>query len=103
MKRTIIAILLLISSGYPLFEALGAERSPASKESGKTYVLIVGGINKDSKERPAKDRAVTDLSRFFIDVAGVIPEQLSVLVDSKSTARKRFGNFNGGELEGENG
>lgn len=99
MKRTIIAILLLIVSGYPLFEALGVERSPASKESGKTYVLIVGGINKDSKERPAKDRAVTDLSRFFIDIAGVIPEQLSVLVDSKSTARKGSGISTEGNLK----
>ena len=91
MKRAIIAILLLIVSGYPLFEAPGAERSPASKESGKTYVLIVGGINKDSKERLAKDRAAADLSRFFIDIAGVIPGRLSVLVDSKSKARKGSG------------
>jgi len=99
MKRTIIAILLLIAIGCPLFEAFGAERSPASKESGKTYVLIVGGINKDSKERPAKDRAVTDLSRFFLDIAGVIPEQLSVLVDSKSTARKGSGISTAGNLK----
>jgi hypothetical protein len=99
MKRTIIAILLLIASGYPLFEALGAERSPESKGSGKTYVLIVGGINKDSKERPAKDRAVIGLSRFFIDVAGVIPEQLSVLVDSKSTAHKGSGISTAGNLK----
>ena len=88
---TIIAILLLIVSGFPLFEAFGAEQSPESKESRKTYVLIVGGINKNSKERLAKDRAVTDLSRFFLDIAGVLPERLSVLVDSKSTARKGSG------------
>jgi len=99
MKRTIIAILVLIVSGFPLFESFGAEQSTKSKESGKTYVLIVGGINKDSKERPAKDRAVTDLSRFFIDVAGVIPEQLSILVDSKSTARKGSGISTAGNLK----
>ena len=86
MKRTIIAILVFIVGGYPLFEALGAERSPKSKERGKTYVLIVGGINKDSKERLAKDRATANLSRFFLDIAGVQPERLSVLADSKSTA-----------------
>ena len=86
MKRAIIAILLLVLSGSPLFEALGAERSADSKESGKTYVLIVGGINKDSKERLAKERAAANLRRFFLDIAGVIPERLSVLVDSKSTA-----------------
>jgi len=91
MKRAIFAILLLIVSGPPLFEALGAERSQESKKSGKTYVLIVGGINRNSKERLAKDRAVTDLSRFFLDITGVLPERLSVLVDSKSTARKGSG------------
>jgi len=91
MKRAIFAILLLIVSGPPLFEALGAEQSTKSKESGKTYVLIVGGINRNSKERLAKDRAVTDLSRFFLDITGVLPERLSVLVDSKSTARKGSG------------
>ena len=91
MKRTIFAILVLIVSAFPLFEALGAERSPKSNESGKTYVLIVSGINKNSKERLAKNRAVTDLSRFFLDIAKVIPERLGVLVDSKSTARKGSG------------
>jgi len=98
MKRAIIAILLLIVSGSPFSEALGAERSPASKESVKTYVLIVGGINKDSKERMAKDRAATNLSRFFIDIAGVKPERLSVLVDSKSMARKGSGISTAGNL-----
>jgi hypothetical protein len=91
MKRTIIAILLLIVSGYPIFEAFGAERSPESKESGKTYVLIVSGINKNSKERLAKDGAVTDLNRFFLDITGVNPDRLSVLVDRESTARKGSG------------
>ena len=99
MKRTIIAILVFIVGGYPLFEALGAERSPKSKESGKTYVLIVGGINKDSKERLAKDRATANLSRFFLDIAGVQPERLSVLVDSKSTARKGSGISTAGNLK----
>lgn len=99
MKRTIIAILVLIVSGFPLFEAFGAEQSTKSKESGKTYVLIVGGINRDSKERLAKDRAVTDLSRFFLDIAGVLPERLSVLVDSKSTARKGSGISTAGNLK----
>ncbi len=101
MKRAIIAILLLIVSGSPLFEALGSERSPESKESGKTYVLIVGGINKDSKERLAKDRAAADLSRFFLDIAGVKPERLSVLVDSEPTARKGSGISTAGNLKGQ--
>ena len=91
MKRTIIAILALIVSGSPLFDAPGAERSPEPAESGKTSGLIVSGINKDSKDRLAKDRAAADLSRFFLDIAGVKPERLRVLADSKSTARKGSG------------
>jgi hypothetical protein len=99
MKRTIIAILLLIVSGSPLFDAPGAERSTESVESRKTYVLIVGGINKDSKERLAKDRAVTDLSRFFLDIAGVKPDRLRVVADSESTARKGTGISTAGNLK----
>ncbi|MGB2863878.1 MAG: hypothetical protein WBC05_11180 [Sedimentisphaerales bacterium] len=99
MKKTIIAILLFIVSGSPLFEALGAERSSESKESGKTYVLIVGGINKDSKERLAKDRVVTDLSRFFLDITGVKSDRLRVVVDSESTARKDTGISTAGNLK----
>ncbi len=99
MKRTIIAILLLIVSGSPLFDAPGAERSTESMESRKTYVLIVGGINKDSKERLAKDRAVTDLSRFFLDIAGVKSDRLRVVADSESTARKGTGISTAGNLK----
>lgn len=91
MKRTIIAILVLIVSGSTLFDVPGAERSPEPAESGKTYVLIVSGINKDSKERLAKDRAVTDLSRFFLDIAGVKPDRLRVVADSESTTRTSSG------------
>ena len=91
MKKTIIAILVLIVSGYPLLETPGAERSPEPAESGKTYVLIVSGINKDSKERLAKDRAVADLSRFFLDIAGVKPDRLRVVADSESTTRTSSG------------
>jgi hypothetical protein len=88
MQRTIIAILVLIVSGSPLFEAPGAERSPEPEEGRKTHVLIVSGINKNSKERQAKDRAVTDLSWFFLDIAGVKSGRLRVMADSESTTRK---------------
>jgi len=99
MKRTIFAILLIIVSGSPLFDALSAERSQEPNESGKTYVLIVSGINKDSKERLAKDRAAADLSRFFLDIAKVIPDRLSVLVDNESMARKGSGISTAGKLK----
>ena len=99
MKRTIFAILLLIVSGSPLFESFGAEQSTKSKESGKTYVLIVGGINKDSKEHLAKNRAVTDLSRFFLDNAKVMPDRLKILLDRESTVRKGSGISTAGNLK----
>ncbi len=91
MKRTIIAILVLIVSESLLFDGPGAERSPEPAENGKTYVLFVGGINKDSKERPAKDRATADLSRFFLDIAGVKSDRLRVMADSESTTRTSSG------------
>ena len=53
--------------------------------------MIASGINKEPKDRTAKNKAVTDLNRFFLDNAGVMPDRLKVLVDSKSTALKGSG------------
>jgi hypothetical protein len=88
MRMKVIAILLVILNGFPLFDALSTEQSREPELSGKTYVLIVSGINKDPKDRRAKDKAVTDLYRFFLNNAGVMPERLRVLVDGKSTVLK---------------
>jgi len=87
MKKSMTVILLAIVSEFALVDAPGAQRSPEPTKSGKTYVLIVSGINKDPKERRAKDRAVTDLRRFFLDVAGIKPDRLGLLVDRESTVR----------------
>jgi hypothetical protein len=76
MRKIIITIILTLVCEFPSAEA---------KEVGKTYVLIVSGIIKNSKERLAKDRAVMGLHRFLIDNAGVEPEGLSVLVDRESS------------------
>ena len=91
MNKKKIAIFLLVISGYMLVDAPGAELGPEPKQSGKTYVLIASGINKEPKDRTAKNKAVTDLNRFFLDNAGVMPDRLKVLVDSKSTALKGSG------------
>jgi hypothetical protein len=88
MRKVITIILLAFVCEFPSAEALDAERNTVSKENGKTYVLIVSGINKDSKERMAKDRAVTSLRRFILDNAKVEPARLSVLVDRESSVRK---------------
>jgi hypothetical protein len=91
MNKKKIAIFLLIMCGYMLVDAPGAEPVLEPNQSGKTYVLIVSGINKDPKDRVAKNKAVTDLNRFFLDNAVVIPERLKILVDSKSTTLKGSG------------
>jgi hypothetical protein len=91
MIKKIIVTLLIIASVSLFSIAPGTERSTEPRQSGKTYVLIVSGINKDTKDRLAKNKAVTDLYRFFLGTAAVIPERLSVLVDKKSAALKGSG------------
>lgn len=88
MRKTIIIILLAIVSEFPSADALDIEQNTESKEDGKTYVLIISGISKNSKDRLAKHRAVMDLRRFILDNAGVESDRLSVLVDRESSVRK---------------
>lgn len=88
MRKTIIIILLAIVSEFPSADALDIEQNTESKEDGKTYVLIISGISKNSKDRLAKNRAVMNLRRFILDNAGVESDRLSVLVDRESSVRK---------------
>ena len=99
MRKIIIIILLAVVSEFPFAEALGVEQNTEPADNGKTYVLIISGISKNSKERLAKDRAVMGLRRFFLDNAGVKPDRLSVLVDSESTTRKGSGISTAGNLK----
>ena len=63
--------------------AIGANSSkPAQKIN--TFAMIVSGINKDPKEKQAKDKIVTDLRKFFLDKARIEPDRLSVLVGGHS-------------------
>jgi len=90
IKKTIVILFIIVS--ISLFSAAsGTEQNTEPRQSGKTYVLIVSGINKDSKDHLVKNKAVTDLTRFFLNNAGVIPERLRVLVDKKSAALKGSG------------
>lgn len=88
MRKIIIIIILAFVCEFPSAEALDAGRNTTSKKNEKTYALIVSGINKNSKERPAKDRAVMGLRRFILDNANVESDRLSVLVDRESSLRK---------------
>ena len=85
MKRTTIIILLAMTSASATFGTQSAERNPA--ENKNTYVLIVSGINKDTKDRQAKDKAVANLRTFLLNNAGVKRDRLAVLAGSSSTAR----------------
>ncbi len=95
MKRTIIVILLIIASssataGTPRV-VLGTpygEHSPKPTETKNTYAMIIGGINKDPKERLAKDKVVLNLRRFFLNNAKLKPARLSVLVADNSSLGK---------------
>ncbi|HUT46833.1 MAG TPA: hypothetical protein VMX36_11150 [Sedimentisphaerales bacterium] len=88
MRKIIIIILLAIVSEFSSAEALDVEQNKEPTENGKTYVLIISGISKNSKERLAKDHAVMGLRRFILDNAGVESDWLSVLVDRESSVRK---------------
>jgi hypothetical protein len=84
----VIAILLVTAGECATVGAPGAERSRKPAESDNTYALIVSGTNKDPNESRAKNKAVTNLRRFFLDNTKVRTNRLGVLVDSNSVARK---------------
>jgi hypothetical protein len=88
MKRIVIAVLLVTAGECATVGAPGAERSRRPAESDNTYALIVSGTNKDPNENQAKDKAVMNLRRFFLNNAKVKPDRLGVLVDGNSLARK---------------
>ncbi len=88
MKRTIIVILLIIASGFAVAGTPRVERSPKPTETKNTYALIIGGINKDPKERLASDKVVINLRRFFLNNAKLKPARLSVLVADNSSLGK---------------
>ena len=85
MKLIAIVILLAVASESATIGAQSAERNPA--ENKNTYALIVSGINRDTKDRQAKDKAVADMSRFLLNNAGLKRDRLAVLEGSSSTAR----------------
>ena len=88
MRKVIIIFLLAIVCEFPSAEALDVERNVESKRNEQTYVLIISGIIKNSKERLAKDRAVIGLRRFILNNAAVESDRLSVLVGRESSVRK---------------
>jgi len=88
MKKIIIIILLTIASCSVFAWAAGVERKSKPAETKNTYALIISGINKDPKERLAKNKTVTNLRSFFLNHAKLKPARLSVLVADKSFVGK---------------
>jgi hypothetical protein len=88
MRKIITIILLAVLCVFSSTKALDNERNTVPKEIGRTYVLIISGINKNLKERQTDDHALLSLRRFLLDKAGAEPGQTSVLVDRESSVQK---------------
>jgi hypothetical protein len=86
-KALIISIIAVVASTPAVVKAQGAEPNQEPNSVRRTYVLIVGGINRDPEEQQAKDKAVIRLQRFF-RAGRVDPNRIRVLVDENSFARK---------------
>jgi hypothetical protein len=80
----IIIILLTITGCFAAAGTAGVERKSRPAETKNTYALIICGINKDPKERLAKNKAVTNLRKFFLNNAKLKPARLSVLAAGNS-------------------
>ncbi|MHC4260017.1 MAG: hypothetical protein ACYSTF_06370 [Planctomycetota bacterium] len=87
MKRTLIISTVAIVAATAAAKAQTADPNSEPNSNRRTYVLIVGGINKDPEEQQAKDKAVIRLQRFLRRVR-VDPNRITVLVDENSFARK---------------
>jgi len=88
MKKVISIIFLICTGIIGVAQTLETESNNKPTEGQNTYVLIVGGINKDPNELQAKDKVVMGLRRFFLDHAKVESNRLNVLVDKNSSVRK---------------
>ncbi|TKJ33423.1 MAG: hypothetical protein CEE38_20695 [Planctomycetes bacterium B3_Pla] len=81
-----IIILLAMASESATIGAQSAKLNPT--ESQKTYAMIVSGINKNTKDRQAKDKAVANLRTFLLNNVGMKRDRLAVLSSSKSPVNK---------------
>jgi len=99
MKKAISIIFLICTGVFGIARTLDAESGAKLTERQDTYVLIVSGISKDPNERSAKDKAVMNLRKFFLDDAKVESSRLSVLVDNSSSLRKDLEVSSAGNIE----
>jgi hypothetical protein len=76
MKRLTIVTFFIVGSIFG--------SSVKSGEKGKTYALIATGINKDVKDRQAKDKALLDLRSFLLKNASIKSDMIAMLANSRS-------------------
>lgn len=76
MKNITVTTILITISILPAFGK--------SSENENLYALIVTGINKDAKDRQAKDKVLVDLRTFLLESASVKSERLAMLANSRS-------------------
>ena len=88
MKRIIIVSLLILAGESATAETPSAERSRKPAESKNTYALIISGINKDPRERLAKNKVMMNLRGFLLNNAKIESNRLRVLMDSNSSVHK---------------
>ncbi len=91
MKQIIVTMI----AGVMLFSEFITYGKPGTSHQaippGKTYVLIIGGINKDVEERQSKDRSVLKLRKTAPTVFRVKPEEVVTLVDGASLVARPTG------------
>ncbi len=90
MKKIGAAVLItLILSITTIAETIADKNR---KQVGKnTYALVVGGINKDPKDRLAKFKVVSDLQRLLLDNPEISPKTLTVLIGDNLSTSSVFG------------
>jgi len=88
MKKIIIVSLLILAGKSVAAETPRAERSHKPVESKNTYALIISGINKDPRERLAKNEVMMNLRGFLLNNAKIESNRLRVLEGSNSSVPK---------------
>lgn len=83
MKILIITLLTLIFLWAPCV-AYGEQDSQKVKAVANTYVLIVGGINRDAMQKQVKDKAVIQLRKVLVSDLGIDEDKVEVLVEEES-------------------
>ncbi len=76
MKRLIAATILIVAGMLPCLGKSG--------EKSKIHALLLTGINKNTKDRQTKDKALVDLRSFLLENASINSDRLAMLANSRS-------------------